>query len=108
VGVKTEWITVAVAASLMGVCKRQALRLLGRRNTEFGGRLLRKIGDKKMPRGTQASKFLVSTVVLGEAMRPELEASARDLESLRIELMLTNEKLEALRKAVRPLLRRGV
>jgi hypothetical protein len=99
------WITVAVAASRMGVGHRQALRLLARRNIEVGGRLLRKVGDKCMPRGVQASKWLVSTEVFQELMRPTPAPSERDIADLRAELVLTREKLEALRKAVRPLLR---
>lgn len=100
-----EWITVAAAASLMGVGKRQALRLLVRRNALAGGRLLRTIGDKRMPSGLQASKYLVSTEVLHAEMRPEPEASARDIDALRAEVVLINGKLEALRKVVRELRR---
>jgi hypothetical protein len=101
----TEWITVAAAASLMGVGHRQALRLLVKRNVLSGGRLLRKIGDKRMPRGVQPSKYLVSTEVFHAEMQPVLEASARDIDDLRAELVLINQKLDALRKVVRPLLR---
>jgi hypothetical protein len=89
----------------MGVGKRQALRLLVRRNALAGGRLLRTIGDKRMPRGLQASKYLVSTEVLHAEMRPEPEASARDIDALRAEVVLINGKLEALRKVVRDLRR---
>jgi len=99
------WITVAVAASRMGVGHRQALRLLARRNLEVGGRLLRKLGDKRMPGRVQASKWLVSTEVFHELMRPTPAPSERDIANLRAEVVLINEKLEALRKAVRPLLR---
>lgn len=97
---------MAVAASRMGVGHRQALRLLARRNEEVGGRLLRSVGDKRMPRGVQASKWLVSTEVFHEIMRPVPAATERDIAELRAELVLTNEKLQALRKAVRPLLRK--
>lgn len=96
---------MAVAASRMGVGHRQALRLLARRNVEMGGRLLRKVGDKRMPRGVQASKWLVSTEVFHELMRPMPAATERDIADLRAELVLITQKLEALRKAVRPLLR---
>lgn len=101
----TAWITVAAAAALMGVGHRQALRLLVRRDALSGGRLLRRIGDKRMPRGVQASKYLVSTEVFYAEMQPVPEASARDIDTLRAEQVLINEKLDALRKAVRPLLR---
>lgn len=89
----------------MGVGHRQALRLLARRNVQVGGRLLRSVGDKRMPRGVQASKWLVSTEVFGEVMRPAPAATERDIAELRAELVLISEKLQALRKAVRPLLR---
>jgi hypothetical protein len=102
----TEWISVAAAASLMGVCKRQALRRLNRKNAEVGGRLLRRIGDKRMPGGVQASKYLVSTTVLREALRGEPSDVQRDIETLRLEQVLISERIEALRKLVRPLARR--
>ena len=89
----------------MGVGHRQALRLLARRNVEVGGRLLRKVGEKRMPQGAQASKWLVSTEVFQELMRPTPAPSERDIADLRAELVLITQKIEALRKAVRPLLR---
>lgn len=90
----------------MGVCKRQALRRLARKNAECGGRLLRPIGDKRMPGGVQASKYLVSAVVLREAMRTEPSDGQRDIEALRLEQVLIVAKVEALRKLVRQLARR--
>jgi hypothetical protein len=102
----TEWISVAAAASLMGVCKRQALRRLRRKDAEVGGRLLKPIGDKRMPSGVQASKYLVSTAVLREALRTEPGDVQRDIETLRLEQLLITQRVEALRKVVRPLARR--
>lgn len=90
----------------MGVCKRQALRRLARKNAEVGGRLLRPIGDKRMPGGVQASKYLVSATVLREAMRATPSDLQRDIEALRLEQVLITAKVEALRKLVRPLVRR--
>lgn len=90
----------------MGVCKRQALRRLARKNAEVGGRLLRRIGDKRMPGGVQASKYLVSTEVLREALRGEPSDLQRDIERLRVEQVLISERLEALRQLVRPIARR--
>jgi hypothetical protein len=90
----------------MGVGHRQALRLLARRNAQVGGRLLRSVGDKRMPGGTQASKWLVSTEVFHEVMRPAPATTERDIVELRAELVLISEKLQALRNAVRPLLRK--
>ena len=102
----TEWVSVAVAAQLMGVCKRQAQRRLRRLDRELGGRLLRSIGRKRMPGGGQASKYLVCTRVLLDALRAGPEDAKRDFERLRLEQVLIAEKLEALRRLVRPLLRR--
>jgi hypothetical protein len=96
--VNREWITVAVAADMMGVCKRQALRLLARRDAAMGGRLLRKLGDKRMPRGVQASKYLVSVTVFREAMRPD-EGATLDLEAMRLELVLIKRQLDSIRRA---------
>lgn len=98
-----EWISVAHAAVLMGVCKRQALRLLVRRDAELDGRLLRRLGDKRMPWGVQASKYLVSVTMLRESMRPDL--AERDVESLKLEVALLRQKLTALCRDVRPILR---
>lgn len=86
----------------MGVCKRQALRLLARRDVELHGRLLRRVGNKRMPRGTQPSKYLVSVSVLHEAMRHE--TAERDIETLRLEVAMLRQQLSAIRRAVRPLL----
>jgi hypothetical protein len=98
-----EWISVACAASMMGVCHRQALRLLTRRNAELEGRLLRRVGEKRMPGGVQASKYLVSLTVMREAMRAD--GAERDIESLRLEVAMLRSKLAAICRAVRPLLR---
>lgn len=87
----------------MGVCKRQALRLLARRDAELEGRLLRRLGDKRMPRGVQASKFLVSVPVLREAMRAD--DGERDFEALRLEVVMLRQQLAALRRAVARVLR---
>jgi hypothetical protein len=95
-----EWISVAAAASIMGVCKRQALRLLVRRNDAVGGRLLRSVGNKRMPRGVQSSKYLVSVTVFREAMRPD-DTTQRDLEALRIEVVLLRQQLGSIRREVR-------
>jgi hypothetical protein len=97
--VVNEWITVAQAAGLMRLSKRQALRLLARRNANSGGRLLRAVGDKCMPRGVQASKFMVSTSVLLESLRPD-SSTLLDLESLRLEVDLLRQQVAALRRAV--------
>ena len=102
----TEWVSVATAAQLMGVCKRQALRRLRRLDRELGGTLLRSIGRKRMPGGSQASKYVVSTPVLLDALRAGPEDAKRDFVRLRLEQLLIVEKLEALRRVVRPLLRR--
>lgn len=83
----------------MGVCKRQALRLLGRRDVELDGRLLRRVGNKRMPRGVQASKYLVSVTLLRESMRPD--GRERDFEALRLEVAMLRQQLEALRRAWR-------
>lgn len=96
---KREWISVAAAAGLMGLCKRQALRLLVRRNAELEGRLLRPIGEKRMPDGVQASKYLVSVTVLRESLRPD--DAARDLESIRLEVAMMRQQLTALWRIVR-------
>jgi hypothetical protein len=101
--VDRDWITVAHAASLLGVCKRQALRRLVRRDAELDGHLLRRLGDKRMPGGVQASKYLVSVVMLRESMRPDLVE--RDVESLRLEVAMLRQQVRALRRAVRPFLR---
>ncbi len=83
----------------MGVCKRQALRLLVRRDAELQGRLLRRLGEKRMPGGVQASKYLVSVSVLRESLRPD--DGARDLESMRLELAVVRQQLAALWRAFR-------
>lgn len=97
-----EWITVAVAAGLMNLSKRQALRLLSRRNRDAGGGLLRSIGTKRMPRGPQSSKYLVSVTVLFQTMRPD-DATARDIESLRLEIALLTQQMGAIRRTIGPL-----
>lgn len=103
----TEWVSVAVAASLMGLCKRQALRRLRRLDAELGGgRVLRAIGDKRMPGGLQASKFLVNTAALREALQPGATDLQRDFERLRLEQALTAQRLDALCRRLRPVLRR--
>jgi hypothetical protein len=101
--VNREWISVADAAALMGVCKRQALRLLARRDAELDGRLMQRVGDKRMPSGIQASKYLVSVTILRESMRAN--CAERDIESLRLEVVMLRQQLAALRRAVRRLLR---
>jgi hypothetical protein len=101
--VNRDWITVAHAAALLGVSKRQALRRLVRRDAELGGRLLRRLGDKRMPRGVQASKYLVSVAMLSESMRPDL--AERDFVSLRLEVAMLRQQLAALCRDVRPILR---
>ena len=101
-----EWISVAAAASLMSLSKRQALRRLRRLDAEQAGRLLRPIGRKRMPGGLQASKFLVSTAVLRQALDAPPSELEREIERLRLEQLLTAQKLEALCHRLRPLLRR--
>ena len=104
----TEWVSVAAAAALMGLCKRQALRRLRRLDGELGGgRLLRSIGDKRMPRGLQASKLLVNTAALRAALEPSATELERDIERLRLEQVLTAQRLDALCRRLRPLLRRA-
>lgn len=88
---------------MMGLSERQARRRLKRIDDDLEGRLLKPIGTKTLPRGTQASKYLVCMPVLREAMGHEHDASA-DIVELRTELSEVKRKLEALRKAVRPLL----
>lgn len=92
-----------MAGSLMGVCRRQALRRLRRLDRELGGRLLRSIGRKHMPSGVQSSKYLVSSRVLLDTLRAAPETVERDFERLRLEQLLIAERLEALRRLVRPL-----
>jgi hypothetical protein len=89
----------------MGICKRQALRRLRRLDVELGGRLLRSIGPKRMPARVQASKYLVCTSVLREALAPAGDVQ-RDFERLRLEQLILSEKLEALCRRLRPILRR--
>lgn len=101
---KPRWATVAVAAGLMKIGKRGALKRLRKLDAELDGRLLKAIGAKAMPKGTQASKYLVCLPVLREAMEPETEDRERELAELRAELSLVREKVEALRRAVKPLL----
>lgn len=103
---KRHWITVAVAGELLGLGKRGALKRLRKLDADLGGRLLRSIGTKAMPKGVQPSKFLVCLPVLREALDPEVEDQARELSELRVELRLLREKVEALRRAVRHLLPR--
>jgi hypothetical protein len=103
----TEWVSVAVAAALMGLCKRQALRRLRRLDGELGGRLLRSIGAKRMPSGLQASKLLVNTSALREALEPSATDLQRAVERLRLEQVLTAQRLEALCRRLRPLLLRA-
>jgi hypothetical protein len=99
------WITIAEAATLMGLGKRGASKRLVALNRRLEGRLLRKIGDKVMPHGKQASKYLVSVDVLRHAV---LESDAeRERDDLRAELTEVSAKLEALRRSVRPLLRQA-
>lgn len=106
--VNTEWVAISVAASLMGLCKRQALRRLRRLDAELGaGRLLRAIGDKRMPGGLQASKYLVNTAALRAVLEPCATDLQRDVERLRLEQLLTAQRLEALCRRLRPLLRRA-
>jgi hypothetical protein len=91
----------------MGLCKRQALRRLRRLDVELDGRLLRSIGDKRMPGGIQASKWLVNTAALREALTPTATDVQRDIERLRLEQALTAQRLEALLRRLRPVLRRA-
>lgn len=91
-------MSVAEASRLMGVCKRQALRLLARRNVDAGGRLLRSLGVKRMPGRVQPSKLLVSVSVFRESMRPD-DPRYRDVEAMRLELVTLRLQLAALRRA---------
>jgi hypothetical protein len=99
-------MTVAEAAKIMGLSKSQAQRRLNDINERVGGRLLRKVGDKRMPTGNRASKFLVSPDVLREWMTPQLEIDIQ-ARILLIEQKadLALERSEATRRYVRPLLR---
>lgn len=92
------------AARLMALSKRQALRRLIRHDQAIGGRLLRSAGNKRMPRGNQPSKYLVSLTVFHEVMRPD-EMTALGLETMRLELVVVRQQLDAIRRAVRPLQR---
>jgi hypothetical protein len=97
------WVTVAVAAQMMGIGKRAALTRLRKLDADLGGRLLKPIGTKAMPKGTQASKYLVCLPLL-RARDPEAEEQSREIAQLKAELSELHRKLEALRKAIRPLL----
>lgn len=88
----------------MGICRRQALRRLIRHDHATGGRLLRSMGNKRMPNGVQPSKYLVSLAVFRETLRPD-ETTALGLETMRLELVVVRQQLESLRRAVRPLQR---
>ena len=59
-----------------------------------------------MPGGLQASKFLVNAAALREALQPTANDLQRDFERLRLEQALTAQRLEALCRRLRPLLRR--
>lgn len=89
----------------MGLCKRQALRRLRRLDAQHGGRLLRAIGDKRMPGGLQASKYLVNTAALRDVLDAPNELQ-RDFERLRLEQLLLSEKVAALCRRLGPILRR--
>jgi hypothetical protein len=107
--VQSKCVTVAVAASMMGLGKRGALKRLRKLDADLDGRLLRAIGTKATPTrtGTQASKYLVCLPVLREAMEPATEDHSRELAGLRAEVASLRQKVEALRKAVKPLLAKG-
>ena len=96
-------MTVAVAASMMGVGKRAALIRLRKLDAALDGRLLRPLGTKAMPGGAQASKFLVCLPLL-RGLDPDVEDKTREIAQLKADLSEVRQKLEALRKAVRPLL----
>lgn len=89
----------------MAIGRRQALRRLVRRDRELGGRLLRSLGCKRMPRGEQPSKYLVSVLVLREALRPD--DAERDIEGLRLEVVILRGQVAALRRAVSRLQPKG-
>jgi hypothetical protein len=97
------WVTVAVAATMMGVGKRAALIRLRKLDADLDGRLLKPIGTKAMPKGPQASKFLVCLPLL-RARDPEAEEQSREIAQLRVELSEVLAKVESLRRAVKPLL----
>lgn len=89
----------------MGLGIRGAQKRLKRLDADLDGRLLRAIGTKIMPRGPQPSRLLVNIQVLREAIDPERERDVLDeLAEVRAEVSLLSQKLESLRKAVRPLL----
>jgi hypothetical protein len=100
------WVSVAVAAGLMKLGKRGALKRLRKLDADLDGRLLKAIGMKATPNrtGTQASKYLVCLPVLREAMEPQTEDHGRELAEVRAEVASLRMKFEALRKAVKPLL----
>lgn len=100
-----KWVTVAYAATLMKIGKRGALKRLRQLDADLDGHLLRATRLQTTPSGTgkQATKYLVCLPVLRAALDPEIDQS-RELAELRAELTLVRQKLEALRKAVRPLL----
>jgi hypothetical protein len=91
----------------MGIGKRGALKRLKKLDADLDGRLLKAIGSQAKPTGgSQATKYLVCLPVLREAMDPATEDHSRELAELRAELSVVSRKLEALRKAVKPLLAR--
>ena len=94
---------MAQAATLMGLSKRQTMKRLARMNERVGGRLLKSIGEKRMPSGVQSSKFLVSTEVFLQSMRPAQSDTERDIDRLRVDLVLTMQKVDALRDRLRAL-----
>lgn len=96
--VNREWITVADAASLMSLSKRQAARRLAVLDAELAGRLLRPIGRKVMPGGEQPSKVLVSVTILREAMRSD--HAERDIQAMRLEIVTIQHQLAAIRRAL--------
>lgn len=90
---------------MMGLGKRGARKRLVKLNADLEGRLLKAIGIKITPKGfEQATKYLVSLDVLRQEMTPNSEDHSAELAEVRAELTLMGEKLEALRKAVKPLL----
>lgn len=57
-----------------------------------------------MPNGPQPSKLLVNVNALRETLRPD-DATALGLETMRLEIVLLNQKLDSIRRVVRPLQR---
>lgn len=101
------WISVAVAAQMMGLCERQARRRLKALDAESDGTLLRPIGVKRMPKtGRHAVKFLVCLPVLRAAVAEQAGGPITDILLMRQEIDELRREVDYLRSAVKPFLAR--